>query len=81
MTDTDSRAPAGPAVPDGAGTPLALAALLLRNIGRHGEQQRGERADAAILAEFDAPLGSGVFVVVGFLMTFTATMPLVGWIG
>ncbi|MGV0625316.1 MFS transporter [Mycolicibacter minnesotensis] len=34
-----------------------------------------------ILAEFDAPLSRGVFVVVGFLLTFAATMPVTGWAG
>jgi len=33
----------------------------------------------AILDEFNAPLGSGVFVVVGFLLAMAATMPLAGW--
>ncbi|ANE82108.1 MFS transporter [Mycobacterium adipatum] len=81
MTDTDSRAPAGPAVPEGAGTPLALAALLSGTLVGTVSNNVVNVPMPAILAEFDAPLGSGVFVVVGFLMTFTATMPLVGWIG
>jgi MFS family permease len=35
----------------------------------------------AILDEFDAPLGSGVFVVTGFLLALAATIPLAGWFG
>ncbi|MGU3497841.1 MFS transporter [Mycobacterium sp. C31M] len=81
MTDTDSRTPAGPTVPDGGGTPLALAALLSGTLVGTVSNNVVNVPMPAILADFDAPLGSGVFVVVGFLLTFTATMPLVGWIG
>ncbi|NED66056.1 MFS transporter, partial [Streptomyces sp. SID10244] len=34
-----------------------------------------------ILDDFDAPLGSGILVVVGFLLTFAAAMPLAGYVG
>ena len=81
MTDTDSRAPVDGAAPGGDGTPLALAALLSGTLVGTVSNNVVNVPMPAILAEFDAPLGSGVFVVVGFLLTFTATMPLVGWIG
>ncbi|WP_141868821.1 MFS transporter [Arthrobacter sp. SLBN-53] len=81
MTDTDSRSVARPPGPDAGGTPLALAALLSGTLVGTVSNNVVNVPMAAILADFDAPLGSGVFVVVGFLLTFTATMPLVGWIG
>ncbi|MDO3401478.1 MFS transporter [Mycolicibacterium neoaurum] len=81
MTDTDSRSVARPPGPDASGTPLALAALLSGTLVGTVSNNVVNVPMAAILADFDAPLGSGVFVVVGFLLTFTATMPLVGWIG
>ncbi|MEH3136643.1 MAG: MFS transporter [Mycolicibacterium neoaurum] len=81
MTDTDSRAATPPSAPDPAGTPLALAALLSGTLVGTVSNNVVNVPMAAILSDFDAPLGSGVFVVVGFLLTFTATMPLVGWIG
>ena len=82
MTDTDSHPPAGPAVPEGRdGTPLALAALLSGTLVGTISNNVVNVPMPAILADFDAPLGSGVFIVVGFLLTFTATMPVVGWIG
>lgn len=77
MTDTD----AGSAAPGGDGTPLALTALMAGTLVGTVSNNVVNVPLPAILAEFDAPLGSGVFVVVGFLLTFTATMPLVGWIG
>lgn len=70
MTDTDSH-----------GTPLGLAALLAGTFVGTVSNNVVNVPLPAILDEFDAPLSSGVFVVVGFLLTFTATMPLVGWIG
>ncbi|MEH3132131.1 MAG: MFS transporter [Mycolicibacterium neoaurum] len=81
MTDTDSRESTPPSAPDPAGTPLALAALLSGTLVGTVSNNVVNVPMAAILADFGAPLGSGVFVVVGFLLTFTATMPLVGWIG
>lgn len=78
MTDTENRTPPGV---DRDGTPLGLAALLAGTlVGTVGNNVVNVPLPA-MLAEFDAPLSSGVFVVVGFLLTFTATMPLVGWIG
>ena len=66
---------------DDAGTPLGLAALLAGTlVGTVGNSVVNVPLDA-ILDDFDAPLGSGVFVVVGFLLTFAATMPLAGWVG
>ncbi|MGB3482389.1 MAG: MFS transporter [Mycobacterium sp.] len=85
MTDTDNRPPAEPAGPgpDPArdGTPLALAALLSGTLVGTVSNNVVNVPMPAILADFDAPLESGVFIVVGFLLTFTATMPVVGWIG
>lgn len=81
MTDTDSR-PAGSGVdPAGGGTPLALAALLSGTLVGTVSNNVVNVPMPAILGHFDAPLSSGVFVVVGFLLTFTATMPVVGWLG
>lgn len=79
MTDTDTRADA--AGTTGDGTPLGLAALLSGTLLGTLSNNIVNVPLPAMLADFDAPLSSGVFVVVGFLLTFTATMPLVGWIG
>lgn len=35
----------------------------------------------SILAEFEAPLTSGIFVIAGFMLTFAVSMPLFGWLG
>lgn len=79
---TEVRAPSRPArTADDAGTPLGLAALLAGTlVGTVGNSVVNVPL-GAILDDFDAPLGSGVFVVVGFLLTFAATMPLAGWVG
>lgn len=66
---------------DDGGTPLALAALLSGTLVGTISNNVVNVPMPAILADFDAPLESGVFIVVGFLLTFTATMPVVGWIG
>lgn len=79
MTDTDNRTPG--AGTTGDGTPLGLAALLSGTLLGTLSNNIVNVPLPAILADFDAPLSSGVFVVVGFLLTFTATMPVVGWIG
>lgn len=79
MTDTDSRT--HPSGTTGDGTPLGLAALLAGTLVGTLSNNIVNVPLPAMLSEFDAPLSSGVFVVVGFLLTFTATMPLVGWIG
>jgi MFS family permease len=64
-----------------AGTPLGLAALLAGTlVGTISNNVVNVPLDA-ILDDFGAPLGSGVYVVVGFLITFAATVPLAGWIG
>ena len=81
MTDTDIQRPGAAGRPQGDGTPLALAALLAGTLVGTVSNNVVNVPLPAILEEFDAPLSSGVFVVVGFLLTFTATMPLVGWIG
>ncbi|CAN5738087.1 MFS transporter [soil metagenome] len=80
MTDTDSRNGTD-RTSDGDGTPLALTALLAGTLLGTLSNNIVNVPLPAIIDEFDAPLSSGVFVVVGFLLTFTATMPLVGWIG
>jgi len=63
------------------GTPLALSALLAGTlVGTVSNNVVNVPLDA-VLDDFDAPLGNGVFVVVGFLLTFSATVPLAGWLG
>lgn len=79
MTDTDNRS--RDAGTTGDGTPLGLAALLSGTLVGTLSNNIVNVPMPAMLADFDAPLSSGVFVVVGFLLTFTATMPVVGWIG
>lgn len=64
-----------------AGTPLALAALLSGTLVGTVSNHVVNVPLSAILADFDAPLGDGVFVVVGFLLAFAAVMPLSGWVG
>lgn len=64
-----------------AGTPLGLAALLAGTLVGTVSNNVVNIPLAAILDDFDAPLGSGVFVVVGFLVAFAATVPLAGWFG
>ena len=56
-----------------AGTPLGLAALLAGTLVGTVSNNVVNIPLAAILDDFDAPLGSGVFVVVGFLVAFAAT--------
>ncbi|MBU8821701.1 MFS transporter [Mycolicibacterium goodii] len=63
------------------GTPLGLAALLAGTlVGTLSNNVVNVPLDA-IIDEFDASLGNGVFVVVGFLVCFAATIPLAGWFG
>jgi MFS family permease len=63
------------------GTPLGLAALLAGTlVGTVSNNVVNVPLDA-ICDDFGAPLGSGVFVVVGFLVAFAATVPLAGWFG
>lgn len=67
--------------PAPAGTPPALAALLAGTlVGTVGNSVVNVPL-SAILTDFDAPLTSGVFVIVGFLLAFAASMPLAGWVG
>ncbi|MFW0783622.1 MFS transporter [Gordonia sp. CPCC 206044] len=72
-----------PGVPPGddSGTPVALAALLTGTFVGTVSNGVVNVPLSDILADFDAPLGSGVLVVVGFLLTFAAAMPLAGYIG
>lgn len=81
MTDTYRADAADPSTPDDGATPLALAALLSGTLVGTVSNNVVNVPMPAILADFDAPLESGVFIVVGFLLTFTATMPVVGWVG
>lgn len=65
----------------GPGTSPALAALLAGTfVGTVGNNIVNVPLHA-ILTDFDADLGSGIYVVVGFLLTFAAAMPLAGWTG
>jgi MFS family permease len=73
--------PLTPAVGRDPGTPLGLAALLAGTlVGTVSNNVVNVPLDA-ILDEFEAPLGSGVFVVTGFLLALAATIPLAGWFG
>lgn len=66
---------------DRTGTPLGLAALLAGTLVGTVSNNVVNVPLGAIIDEFDAPLGNGVFVVVGFLVCFAATIPLAGWFG
>ncbi|HEY5856906.1 MAG TPA: MFS transporter [Aldersonia sp.] len=82
MTEVRALTRSAQAGPDhDAGTPLGLAALLAGTLVGTVSNSVVNVPLGAILDDFDAPLGSGVFVVVGFLLTFAATMPLAGWVG
>jgi MFS family permease len=82
MTEVRSSAETNPPTVDrDAGTPLGLAALLAGTLVGTVSNNVVNVPLGAILDEFDAPLGSGVFVVVGFLLAMAATMPLAGWVG
>jgi MFS family permease len=74
-------APRPPTGDRDAGTPLGLAALLAGTLVGTVSNNVVNIPLAAILDDFDAPLGTGVFVVVGFLLAFAATVPLAGWFG
>ncbi|MFZ2173208.1 MAG: MFS transporter [Rhodococcus sp. (in: high G+C Gram-positive bacteria)] len=65
----------------GPGTSPALAALLAGTFVGTVSNNIVNVPLHAIITDFDASLGSGIFVVVGFLLTFAATMPVAGWIG
>ncbi|MET4046839.1 MULTISPECIES: MFS transporter [unclassified Rhodococcus (in: high G+C Gram-positive bacteria)] len=65
----------------GIGTSPALAALLIGTFVGTVSNNIVNVPLNAILTEYDASLGSGIFVVVGFLLTFAAAMPLAGWVG
>jgi len=83
MTDVRQAPTPDAAPPTGAdtGTPLGLAALLAGTlVGTVSNNVVNVPLDA-IIGEFDASLGNGVFVVVGFLVCFAATIPLAGWFG
>lgn len=83
MTDVRQTPTPDAAPPTGAdtGTPLGLAALLAGTlVGTVSNNVVNVPLDA-IIGEFDASLGNGVFVVVGFLVCFAATIPLAGWFG
>lgn len=63
------------------GTSPALAALLVGTFVGTVSNNIVNVPLTAILDDFEAPLSSGIFVVVAFLLTFAAAMPLAGWIG
>lgn len=82
MTDIRSTAQTCPtAAGHDGGTPLGLAALLAGTVVGTVSNNVVNVPLGAIIDEFDAPLGNGVFVVVGFLVCFAATIPLAGWFG
>ncbi|GAB91555.1 MFS transporter [Gordonia rhizosphera] len=78
---TVRRAEHGTIPGDDAGTPVALAALLTGTFVGTLSNGVVNVPLSDILADFDAPLGSGILVVVGFLLTFAAAMPLAGYVG
>ncbi|TRW81741.1 multidrug efflux MFS transporter [Mycolicibacterium sp. 018/SC-01/001] len=80
MTELDSAA-AQSAGKDDDGTPLGLAALLAGTLVGTVSNNIVNVPLGAILSDFDAPLGNGVFVAVGFLVCFAAALPLAGWLG
>jgi len=77
MTEVHPRS----AVGRDSGTPLSLAALLAGTLVGTVSNNVVNVPLNGILDEFDAPLGSGVFVVTGFLLALAATIPLAGWFG
>ncbi|WP_458319525.1 MFS transporter [Mycolicibacterium brisbanense] len=79
MTEVRSPGPPGPALDHG--TPLGLTALLAGTVVGTLSNNVVNVPLNAIIDEFGAPLGNGVFVVVGFLVCFAATIPLAGWFG
>jgi MFS family permease len=82
MTEAGSEALSGPSAADrDNGTPMGLAALLAGTLVGTVSNNVVNVPLRAILDDFGAPLGDGVFVVVGFLLTFAATVPLAGWFG
>lgn len=81
MTELDSAATRSAAGGDDDGTPLGLAALLAGTLLGTVSNNIVNVPLGAILADFDAPLGNGIFVAVGFLVCFAAALPLAGWLG
>lgn len=81
MTERPSTTTRSPASGVDTGTPLGLAALLAGTLVGTVSNNIVNVPLGAILDDFDAPLGSGIFVVVGFLVCFAATVPLAGWFG
>jgi MFS family permease len=82
MTEVGSDALSAPPAADrNNGTPMGLAALLAGTLVGTVSNNVVNVPLGAILDDFDAPLSDGVFVVVGFLLTFAATVPLAGWFG
>lgn len=81
MTEVDSAADHATPHDGEQGTPLGLAALLAGTLVGTVSNNVVNVPLGAILDDFDAPLGSGVFVVVGFLVCFAAALPLAGWLG
>ncbi|MGE0217228.1 MFS transporter [Mycolicibacterium sp.] len=80
MTELDSAATQSAGSTDD-GTPLGLAALLAGTLLGTVSNNIVNVPLGAILDDFDAPLGNGVFVAVGFLVCFAAALPLAGWLG
>ena len=70
--------PLSPEVGQDSGTPLGLAALLAGTLVGTASNDVVNVPLDAILDEFHPPLGSGVFVVAGFLLALAATIPLAG---
>ncbi|AKS35715.1 MFS transporter [Mycolicibacterium goodii] len=73
--------PNGPDTSTDTGTPLGLTALLAGTLVGTLSNNVVNVPLGAIIDEFDSSLESGVFVVVGFLVCFAATIPLAGWFG
>ncbi|UYP19274.1 MFS transporter [Rhodococcus sp. Z13] len=78
---TRTQAPAAPPDTSGAGTPLALSALLAGTLVGTLTNNIINVPLPQILSHFDASLEDGALLAVGFLLTFAASMPLAGWVG
>ncbi|AYA24817.1 MFS transporter [Rhodococcus rhodochrous] len=78
-TRTDT--PAAPAAETDTGTPLALSALLAGTLVGTLSNNIINVPLPQILSDFDASLEDGALLAVGFLLTFSAAMPLAGYIG
>ena len=78
---TSVAAPPTPGAPPRRGPRLGLLAVLIGTFVGTLSNNFLNVPLHSILAEFDAPLSSGIFVIAGFMLTFAVSMPLFGWLG